>query len=114
MKKLYAFACALLYINATFAQALFNNNGGNIHVTNGGFMIVKTGASGLPGSMYNTLGTFDNQGTVVIEKDLKNDATITGSGDTIRVQGDWINNSTYTGNKPPNSYILITPNYLLM
>lgn len=102
MKKLYWSGILCCFLQAGFAQAIFNNNGADIHVTNGGYMIVKSGSSGLPGSLYNTLGSIDNQGTIVVEQDLKNDASITGLGDTIKVQGDWINNNAYAGS---NSWV---------
>src|ERR1700679_3607240 len=100
MNKIFAliiFCCA--YCSA-FSQALFNINGASIYVTDGGYMIVKTN------SLYNNVnagqGVLNNQGTIVVEGFVKNDATITGSGDTIRVFGDWINDNAYSGN---NSWV---------
>ncbi len=80
---------------ASSAQALFNNNGADIYVKDGGFMIVKTN------SLYNNqvagAGVLDNAGTIVIEGSVTNDGNINASGDTIRLSGDWVNNSTYSG-----------------
>ncbi|MFN8294181.1 MAG: gliding motility-associated C-terminal domain-containing protein [Chitinophagales bacterium] len=73
-------------------QALFNNNGADMYVKDGGYMIVKTN------SIQNTTGLIDNQGTIVVEGFVQNDATINGSGDTIRLAGNWINNAAYSGN----------------
>ncbi|HWB64279.1 MAG TPA: gliding motility-associated C-terminal domain-containing protein [Chitinophagales bacterium] len=100
MKKFYPVALFLSLCAMAHAQALFNNNGADIYVTDGGFMIVKTN------SLYNNVssgaGQINNQGTIVVEGYVKNDASITGSGDTIRLQGDWINNNAYTGS---NSWV---------
>ncbi|MCS6819114.1 MAG: gliding motility-associated C-terminal domain-containing protein [Chitinophagales bacterium] len=88
---------AIVFLSLVFpvllsAQALFYNNGANMYVKNGGFMIVKTN------SVQNASGLIANEGTVVVEGYVRNDATINGSGDTIRLTGDWINNGTYSGN----------------
>lgn len=93
MRKIYSFLFTITIASSAFAQ-LFNNNGGNIYVTNGGFMIVKTG------SLYNNqiagTGVLNNAGTIVVEGNVTNDGNISAAGDTIRLTGDWINNSTYT------------------
>lgn len=95
MREIYSFLFSLLFINAAFSQALFNNNGADIYVKDGGFMIVKTN------SLYNNqiagAGFIDNAGTVVVEGNITNDGNITASSDTIRLSGDWINNSAYSG-----------------
>ncbi|MFN8287576.1 MAG: gliding motility-associated C-terminal domain-containing protein [Chitinophagales bacterium] len=95
MKKLYAFAFLTGTALSAFSQALFNNNGADIYVKDGGFMIVKTN------SLYNTQvagsGIIDNQGTIVVEGNVTNDGNINAAGDTIRLSGDWINNSAYAG-----------------
>jgi len=100
MKKIYSFLFLLASASATFAQALFNSNGADIYVKDGGFMIVKTN------SLYNNqiagAGVIDNAGTIVVEGNITNDGAINASGDTIRLTGDWINNNTYTGN---NSWV---------
>lgn len=96
MKKSFYALCFVLIGGSTFAQALFNNNGANIYVTDGGFMIVKTN------SLANTTGLIDNQGTITVEGNITNNATINGSGDTVRLFGDWTNNSAYTGS---NSWV---------
>lgn len=92
MRKIYALLTASLFTTAAFAQ-LFNNNGANIYVTDGGFMIVKTN------SLSNTgvTGLINNSGTIVVEGDITNSAQITASGDTIRLSGNWINNGNYSG-----------------
>jgi gliding motility-associated-like protein len=74
-----------------FGQVLFYNNGANMYVKDGGFMIVKTN------SIQNAVGLIENQGVIVVEGFVQNDATINGSGDTIRLSGDWINNGSYSG-----------------
>jgi len=96
MKRFYSFCALICFAFAAFSQALFNNNGAGIYVTDGGFMIVKTG------SLYNNAGTgpqiISNQGTIVVEGDIQNNTSITGTGDTIKLQNNWINNGGYTGN----------------
>ncbi len=82
---------SFLMASAAMSQALVYNNGADVYVKNGGFMIVKTN------SVQNTAGLIDNQGTVVVEGFVQNDAIISGLGDTIRLMGDWINNSSYAG-----------------
>src|SRR5688572_14405041 len=94
MAKFYA-VVFLFVANSLFAQtALFNNNGAEIYVKDGGFMIVKTN------SLYNNQvagqGRIENEGTIVVEGFLQNDALIAGTNDTIKVEGDWINNNSYT------------------
>ena len=91
MRKFYPFIICIFIYSAGISQALFNNNGANIYVTNGGFMIVKTN------SLQNAAsGNINNQGTIVVEGNVTNNANIIGNGDTIDVEGDWINNSSYT------------------
>ncbi len=85
---------ASLFFTASFSaftQALFYNNGADMYVKDGGFMIVKTN------SMHNATGLIDNQGIIVVEGYVENDAQISGLGDTIRLFGDWINNASYAG-----------------
>ncbi len=100
MKKIYLFSLLSVSVIGSYAQALFNNNGADIYVKDGAFVIVKTN------SLYNNQvagsGFIDNQGTVVVEGSVTNDGTITASGDTIRLSGDWVNNSSYSGN---NSWV---------
>lgn len=100
MRKFHAFLAVYSLWCNVFAQALFNNNGADIYVKDGGFVIVKTN------SLYNNqlggVGVIDNAGTVVVEGSIINDGNISASGDTIRLSGDWINNSAYSGN---NSWI---------
>ncbi len=91
MKKILYITIGLLAAQASHAQALFYNNGADVHVSDGAFMIVKTG------SVQNAAGTITTNGTVVVEGNVQNDATITASGDTIRLTGDWINNGAYAG-----------------
>ena len=100
MKKIYSVFLLLISANAVFSQALFNNNGADIYVKDGGFMIVK--ANSLYNNQIAGAGFIDNQGTVVVEGNIANDGTIAANDDTIRVSGDWINNSTYSGN---NSWV---------
>lgn len=90
VKYILKFVFATLFV-PVFGQALFYNNGADMYVKDGGFMIVKTN------SVQNAVGLIENQGTIVVEGFVQNDATINGSGDTIRLSGDWINNGTYTG-----------------
>lgn len=101
MRKIYSFLLFSGFTSALMAQtALFNNNGADIYVKDGAFMIVKTN------SVYNNLaggaGVFDNAGTLVVEGFVKNDGVINGTGDTIRLTGDWENNNSYTGS---NSWV---------
>ena len=96
MKKIYASLFASFLITSAFAQALFNNNGADIYVKDGGLLIVKTN------SLQNITGVIDNAGTIVVEGNITNDGTINASDDTIRLSGDWTNNSAYTGN---NSWV---------
>ena len=96
MRKLYAFLTMYSLWCNVFAQALLNNNGADIYVKDGGFVIVKTN------SLYNNqligAGVIDNAGTIVIEGNITNDGNINATGDTIRLSGNWINNSAYSGN----------------
>lgn len=100
MRLFFSSIFFLLFSILLNAQALFNNNGADIYVKDGAFMIVKTN------SVYNNTsggsGIFDNAGTLVVEGYVQNDGIINGSGDTIRLSGDWINNGSYTGN---NSWV---------
>lgn len=95
MKKLCFLGFLTLTAVCGFSQALFNNNGADIYVKDGGFMIVKTN------SLYNNQvagnGVLDNQGTIVVEGNVTNDGNINASGDTIRLSGNWVNNGAYTG-----------------
>jgi hypothetical protein len=91
MVKNLLIVLSFLMCSAAMSQALVYNNGADVYVKNGGFMIVKTN------SVQNAAGLIDNQGTVVVEGFVQNDATISGLGDTIRLTGDWINNSSYAG-----------------
>jgi gliding motility-associated-like protein len=95
MRKLYAFIFSICAVGSAFSQALFNNNGADIYVKDGALMVVKTN------SLYNNqvggAGVLDNAGTIVVEGNITNDGNINAAGDTIRLSGDWINNSTYTG-----------------
>ena len=105
MRKFCPLVIFLFVYVGIFAQAaLFNNNGANIYVTDGGFMIVKTNS--LQNNAVAGAGQINNQGTIVVEGTVTNNAPIVASGDTIEVQGDWINNSsyTYTGN---SSYVFL-------
>ena len=99
MKKFYSFVLLFCSCIAAFSQAtLLFNNGAGIYVKNGGFMIVKTSSAYNHNDQLGNIGTIDNQGTIVVEGDVKNDAVINGTGDLIRLQGNWINNNAYTGN----------------
>ncbi len=96
MKRFFSFLLLIpLVANLSAQTALFNNNGADIYVKDGAFMIVKTN------SLYNNTsggaGVFDNAGTVVVEGYVKNDGVINASGDTIRLSGDWVNNNSYSG-----------------
>ncbi len=95
MRKISSFLFFVTVFSSAFSQALFNNNGADVYVKDGGFMIVKTN------SLYNNqiagAGVLNNAGTVVVEGDVTNDGFITATGDTIRLTGNWINNSAYTG-----------------
>ncbi len=95
MRKYLSTLSILALTLNVFAQALFNNNGADVYVKDGGFMIVKTN------SLYNNVnggaGFIDNAGTVVVEGDVTNDGSITGNGDTIRLTGNWVNNNAYLG-----------------
>ncbi len=94
MRKIYSFLFSIAVVSLASGQALFNNNGADIYVKDGGLVIVKTG------SLYNNqiagVGVLNNSGTVIVEGNVINDGTITAAGDTVRLSGDWINNSVYT------------------
>lgn len=90
IKHIFNFALAVLSI-PMFGQALFYNNGAEMYVKDGGFMIVKTN------SVHNASGLINNEGIIEIEGFLQNDDDISGSSDTIRLTKDWINNANYTG-----------------
>ncbi len=96
MKAVYSFLFLLAFASTTFSQALFNNNGADIYVKDGGFMIVKTNS--LHNNEIAGTGVIDNAGTIVVEGNITNDGSINAAGDTIRLSGDWINNNSYTGN----------------
>lgn len=100
MKKIYLCLFALLGATSVFAQALFNNNGADIYVKDGGLIVVKTN------SLYNKqiagVGVIDNAGTIVVEGNITNDGSINAAGDTVRLTGDWTNNNAYAGN---NSWV---------
>lgn len=92
MNKLYHLFLFSVLTTAVSAQALFYNNGADIYVKDGGFMVIKTS------SLYNSgTGVIDNNGTVVVEGNITNDGSITATGDTIRLSGNWENNNNYTG-----------------
>lgn len=95
-KKYLLLVWMLVWLHTVYAQPLFNNNGADIYVKDGGFVIIKTN------SLYNNqvsgTGTIANEGTIVVEGNITNDANITGASDTIRLSGNWINNSVYAGN----------------
>ncbi|MBK7147584.1 MAG: gliding motility-associated C-terminal domain-containing protein [Bacteroidetes bacterium] len=95
MRKFFFTLFILPLTVSVFAQALFNNNGADVYVKDGAFVIVKTN------SLYNNVnggaGFIDNAGTVVVEGNVTNDGSITGTGDTIRLTGNWVNNNAYLG-----------------
>lgn len=94
MRKIYMLLTASFFTTAAFAQ-LFNNNGADIYVTDGGFMIVKTNS--LANNLVGGNGVINNLGTIVVEGDITNNGNVVASGDTIRLNGNWINNGSYTG-----------------
>lgn len=97
MKKIIALQLLIsLLADPLFCQSLFNNNGADIFVKDGAFMIVKTN------SLANNVGMVSNEGTIVVEGSVFNGGNITATGDTIRLMGNWENNSAYTG---ANSWI---------
>ncbi|HRG90366.1 MAG TPA: hypothetical protein PLW44_15185, partial [Chitinophagales bacterium] len=95
MKKLYFLLLGFSIAGSAAAQALFNNNGADIYVKDGALMVVKTN------SLYNTqtggAGIIDNAGTLIVEGDITNDGAINAATDTIRLNGNWINNGLYAG-----------------
>lgn len=99
MRKVYLVLAASIFTTAAWAQ-LFNNNGADIYVTDGGFMIVKTNS--LANNLVGGSGVINNQGTIVVEGDISNNGNVVASGDTIRLNGNWINNGGYTGS---NSWV---------
>lgn len=98
MRKLYSFLLFVLCCELLRSQTLFYNTGADIYVKDGGFMIVKTNS--LQNGNVAGTGSIHNEGTIVVEGSVTNNALIAASNDTIEVAGDWINNSayTYTGN----------------
>ncbi|MBL0309631.1 MAG: gliding motility-associated C-terminal domain-containing protein [Bacteroidetes bacterium] len=99
IKAIYALGL-MLTSYGVFAQSLVTNNGANIYVKDGGFIIVKTGS--VSNNTVGGQGLIDNLGTITVEGSVTNSATINGSGDTIRLFGDWVNNAAYTGS---NSWV---------
>ena len=87
MRKFYSFVICTVLCAPGFAQALFNNKGADIYVTNGGFVIVKTNS--LQNDQISGAGQINNQGTIIVEGSITNNANIVGSGDTIKLTGDW-------------------------
>lgn len=121
MKKLYLLTLTFLTFGSSWGQALVNNLGADVYITQGAFVIVKTS------SVRNLQGSIENAGQFVIEGDIQNDANLLGGSNTAtgyyKVQGDWINNANVTsyldtvhlygnnqlitGNTPTNFYNLI-------
>lgn len=95
MKRIYTSLLFSALFSSGFAQALFNNNGADIYVKDGGFMIIKTNS--LANNQVGGAGVLDNAGTIVVEGDITNNGAVNATGDTIKLNGNWINNGTYTG-----------------
>lgn len=100
MKKIYASFLLCMLGSAAFSQALFNNNGADIYVKDGAFMIIKTNS--LANNQTGGAGIIDNAGTIVVEGSVTNNGAINAAGDTIQLSGDWINNGSYAGS---NSWV---------
>jgi hypothetical protein len=91
-KIFFCLATVLLSdIENGFAQ-LFTNNGATVNIRPGATMIVRTG------SVNNTAGgTFTNAGTLTVEGNLENNATLQGviTASLFRVQENWVNNAVF-------------------
>lgn len=96
MTKFYILGFLSAFVVSSNAQALFNNNGAEVHVKNGALLAVKTNS--LTNNTVSGLGGFYNEGTVIVEGNFTNNGIITASTDTILLSGDWVNNGTYTTN----------------
>ena len=112
MRKLAPLSIFIFICSALFSQqALVYNLGQSIYVKDGAFMIVTQNTNGPTNGVQNSLGSgsgkIDNQGTIVVQGFLKNDAVINGTGDTIEVGGDWTNDNSYIGN---NSWVYLNGN----
>jgi gliding motility-associated-like protein len=82
----------LLSVSGIVSAQLVVNNGALVAIKSGAQVIVKTGA------VNNSSGTIDNAGTFIIEDYFENNDLANGGADkgVYRVQGDWINNATFT------------------
>ena len=110
MKKLLLVCLTYAACAATYAQT-FVNRGAPVAVTQGGLMIVKTdGVTTGSGSLENdaaaagsTGGVFKNKGTVIVEGSLINTSGVAdgyaASTGQYFVQGDWVNNATFTADQ---------------
>ncbi len=96
MTKFYILGFLSVFVVHSNAQALFNNNGADVHVKNGALLVVKTNS--LTNNSVSGVGIFNNEGTVIVEGNVTNNGTIIASTDTIRLSGDWVNNGAYTTN----------------
>ncbi len=87
---------ALFCMAATTASAqLVYNNGAMVGIQPTCVVIVKTN------SMQNAVGEIHNGGRITIEGDYINDDITTGNNtnSVFNVQGDWINNGTFTADQ---------------
>ncbi len=80
---------------AVFGQLVITNNGAGIYVNDGAFIIVTDSANNAASGIHNQSGLISNQGTIVVNGYIENDDSISGSGDTISLEGDWTNNNVY-------------------
>lgn len=109
MKK-FAYSFVLLFFGiGAFGQAFVHNNGAGIYLTGGALMIIQNDS--LINDLNGTSGLISNQGLLIVEGDIHNDAVIAGKNDSIKLTGDWINNDSYTGN---NSWVVMDGNNQLI
>jgi gliding motility-associated-like protein len=93
MKYLFTLLGFTIALTVSAQQPLVTiTNGGDVHITNGGLMVV------VQDSMQNLGGTLDNAGTLEVQGNFKNSGTSTGfaTGTGLyRIYGDFENNNTF-------------------
>jgi gliding motility-associated-like protein len=95
MKHRFSFAVALLLSMTAWSQtSLFNNQGADIYMMPGSYMIVNND------SLFNYSGTIQNGGDLRVAGDIFNNGTLTGSPTTATglydIGGNWYNSGTVT------------------
>lgn len=97
MKYLFTLLGFTIALTVSAQQPLVTiTNGGDVHITNGGLMVV------VQDSMQNLGGTLDNAGTLEVQGNFKNSGTATGFATNTglyRVLGDFENNVTFNADQ---------------